>query len=284
MARYHCLSTVFLVSFLSSLPAFGQVLETPEFRVTAGETYVVTPDRAAMHVDRWVMEHGSTIELAPDVPGWEIHAQVADIGDSVTIRAIGSDGSNGSPGNNGRGGSRCGTGGSGGRGTDGTDGSDGKRVTIVMGVRNVHGLLVDVRGGRGGDGGSGGSGGRGGRAACNECFNTCRGGSGGNGGAGGAAGSGGNGGAIDIRYWPINSEVDLNIVPQTDGGGPGTLGQAGGAGRAGAGINCDFPCPDRAGGQRPGGRGAPGQRGIPGIPGEFSLRLITPPASPGGGR
>ena len=267
---------VLMAALSGSSPVFGQ--EPTDLSVAAGDTFEVTADLATMRVRRWVMGSGSTITLTPDVREWKIYAQEAVIDADVTIRASGADGAAGPRGEAGSSGARCENGRPGSDGVRGTNGLNGRRVEIVMGVRSVRGLVVDVRGGRGGDGGPGGAGGRGGRAACNQCINTCRGGSGGNGGTGGAAGDGGDGGSIAIRYWPVESEIDLNVDPQRAGGDPGSVGAGGPAGGAGAGISCGFPCPNRAGGQSAGGRGGDGQRGLPGSRGDFSMRLIAPPA------
>lgn len=249
--------------------AFAQV-EMDEFRVSRGATYTITGPEASMRVQRWIVEDGATIRLADDVGTWRMVAADASIGWGVHILGRGMDGSDGANGGHGRWGGRRELGGNGGDGAPGTDGSAGKTVTIVMGVREIHGLTIDVSGGRGGNGGAGGSGGKGGIAACGPP-NMGGGRNGGNGGAGGNAGHGGNGGSVTVRYWPLadagdGDGVPINIAPSVNGGEPGVAGPGGGAGPGGDGKGCPLLIPNQGAGNWGGGgaHGTPGNRGTAG--------------------
>ena len=204
--------------------AIGQVIQSAELIVREGETYTITAENAVIHVDRWIMEDSSVLQLAEDVARVEIRALEATIGENVTINARGSDGVAGNSGGTlGHGPGVCNRGAQGGGGERGTPGMEGKTLDIRMGLVNANSLFIDATGGRGGNGGQGGRGQNGGRGSCRVIlpdFDGCDGGKGGTGGNGGAAGPGGNGGTVSIEYWPITDPVSVTIIPNLEGGDP----------------------------------------------------------------
>ena len=253
--------------------AFAQI-EMDEFRVSRGATYTITGVEASMRVQRWIVEDGATIQLGDDVDAWRIEAADVSIGSDVRILGRGRDGVPGSYGRPGRWGGPRELGGNGGAGTHGSDGSAGKNATIVMGVREIHGLTIDVRGGRGGNGGHGGRGGKGGRAACGPP-NMGGGRNGGTGGAGGNAGHGGNGGSVAVRYWPLADSVPLSIVAVVTPGDPGVPGSGGQGGIRGEARMCRLIT---EGPGAPGSPGGPGSGGVRGTDGQYSAMFGRPPA------
>ena len=253
-------------------PASAQVVEMDEFRVAASTTYTITADQKSMRVQRWIMEPGSTVELAADVDQWRIEALEAIFGENTTIVGRGLPGGSGTtPGE------RVGVptmrhGHPGYSGTAGGSGSPGKRVIVHMGLVNAHGLTFDVRGGAGGPGGHGGKGGKGGRGRCAEDPDGRKGGPGGTGGSGG---NGGAGGKVQVKWWPISddgAEVVINAL--VNGGASGTPGHAGPGGDGGDGRRCT---PFYTGDNGPRGNwGRAGSKGGDGKAGDRSIQVVAP--------
>lgn len=130
-------------------------------------------------------------------------------------------------------------------GLPGQNGTNGTNVKIQLGILSFGTLSITSKGGNGGDGGRGGNGQIGGHHA-----------GGGKGGTGGTGGTGGAGGYLDIKYWPVNSSVDLNkmqaIAADSKRGKSGNGGVGGDGGHRGDDSNPHgFPGdPGAAGGQQ----------------------------------
>ncbi|MCO6460884.1 MAG: hypothetical protein J5I59_05735 [Saprospiraceae bacterium] len=248
-----------LIALTTALSARTQ----SEFRVKAGETFIVTKKDRKMVVDKWIMEDSSTIILSDEVSKWKIKAAEASFDKNCRIIGAGSNGRRGANATAiGKNGTACNDGQDGGTGEDGMNGSEGKSVKIKMRLAYVDGLVIDVRGGDGGDGGNGANGGDGGKADCNT---RCNGGKGGNGGGGGKGGKGGNGGKVEIDYrilkntkWPDNN---TGIVTITTGGQAGLGGDGGKGGKGGDGVKCNNYDHKNGSPGKDGGNGSDGKKG-----------------------
>ncbi len=248
-----------VVAMTASVSARAQ----SEFRVKAGETFIVTKKDQNMVVDKWIMEDNSTIILSEEVSKWKIKAGEASFDKNCRILGVGRNGRSGANSTAiGQNGVDCKDGQDGGAGEDGMNGSKGKSVKIKMRLLYVDGLMIDVRGGDGGDGGNGADGDDGGKAACET---GCNGGKGGNGGVGGKGGQGGKGGKVEIDYrmlknikWPGNNK---GIVSITSGGQAGLGGSGGKGGKGGDGVKCNGYDSKNGSPGKNGGNGRDGKKG-----------------------
>ena len=266
----------------ASWPGAGQAQEaaTPvqldELRVRENETHTITAQHRNIHVNHWIMEDNSTIEIAADVAIWTLRAGEADIGNGVTIIGRGRSGNRGfqNQGNPGPLHDRCSPAGNPGHNAGhGAPGTPGSSVEITAGIASLGGLTFDLAGGPGGNGGRGGPGGRGGDGSCGR---DCHGRAGGNGGVGGSAGAGGAGGDATLHVWPVgDSPLAINAFTfNLDGGPAGTPGTGGAGGSGGAGSSCVFS--DKRPGPN-GGNGPVGGSAQPGSRGNSAISIIPRP-------
>ena len=235
-------------------------------RVGEGEVHeLARVDRLLFH--EVVLEQGSTLELARQLPVQELRAGRIELHPGASILGSGVPGAPGAAGTAGINGGRCTDGQPGTDGDPGGDGRDGVAVRLEALELATDGIVtIDTSAGGGGAGGAGGAGGSGGRGDRSE---DCDGGDGGGGGNGGDGGSGGSAGDLRLRFGEARSLSNEKLLSDNDlrrmvvhiahagiGGAQGGEG-AGGAGGRGRGSNV-FRSAD------PGSRGSNGQRGARG--------------------